>query len=66
MTLEPDRLVSMPEVLHIAGLFRPEIYRRIKRPLAQGSFPPPVKVGRRSLWRAAELRAWLAGLTPAA
>lgn len=69
MTNGTDRLVSMPEVRHIAGLSRPEIYRRMKRPVMAGGFPVPVKVGRRSLWRLSELMAWIdaqARLQPAA
>ncbi len=36
--------------------------RQIQTLRARGDFPPPLKVGRRSIWRGETLAAWLAEL----
>lgn len=64
MNAVPDRLLPLPEVQNLTNLSRPEIYRRVKRPVADGGLPPPVKVGRRSMWRMSEIQNWIASLSP--
>lgn len=48
-------LLVIGDVRVFCGISKPTIYRLI----AKGEFPPPVKVGRRSLWLADELEAWV-------
>jgi prophage regulatory protein len=48
-------LARLPVALKITGLGRSTIYRWI----AEGSFPPPVKLGRRAVaWRWSDLDRW--------
>ncbi|MEJ0098417.1 MAG: AlpA family phage regulatory protein [Pseudomonadota bacterium] len=47
----------MRDLLHITGLSRPTLYRRI----ATRRFPPPVRLGGRACgWPRAALQAWIA------
>lgn len=52
----PDRLIRLPEVIHLTGMSRPSIYRMV----AAGSFPAPIKLSERSsAWVHAEVQAWI-------
>lgn len=42
----------------------PVHHETIKRWVLAGKFPAPVKIFRRSFWRADEIRAWMDGLSP--
>ena len=52
-----DRLMRLEEVLGYTGLSRSELYRQIQ----DGTFPRPVKVGKRAVrWRESEVEEWIA------
>lgn len=52
-----NRIIRRREVEHRTGLSRSSIYLGI----AEGTFPPPVKLGVRAVgWVDAEISAWLA------
>lgn len=51
-----DQLLRRPAVEAMVGLRRSAIYERV----AEGSFPAPLKIGRRAVaWRRSEVEAWL-------
>lgn len=50
-----ERLLRLPAVLNKVGLGRTAVLDRVKR----GDFPAPVKIGRATLWREAEVSAWV-------
>lgn len=51
-----SQLVRLPTVCAQTGLSRSNIYRRI----AQGTFPPPIKIGPyTSVWNADEVARWV-------
>jgi prophage regulatory protein len=50
-----DRLIRLPEVLHLSGLSRSAVYQKIK----DGEFPQQVKTSSRSsAWVLSEIVAW--------
>lgn len=50
------RLLRTPAVEQMTGFSRTEIYNRVKR----GTFPKPIKLGRRSLaWPASQIEDWI-------
>ena len=52
-----DRLMRLEEVLSYTGLSRSELYRQIQ----EGTFPRPVRVGKRAVrWRESEVVEWIA------
>lgn len=52
-----DPLLRRPDVERQVGLKKTAIYDRIK----EGTFPRPVKLGRRAVaWRASEIEKWKA------
>lgn len=53
-----DRLITMTELKRLTGFSHAAIYGFISR----GRFPEPVKIGHRSRWRLAEVRAWMDAL----
>lgn len=54
-----DRLLRLRDVMHLTGLGRSTIYRKI----AAASFPQPVKVGQAAVrWRESDLSAWMQSL----
>ena len=54
-TATPRMFVRLPAVLATTGLGRSTIYRLV----ADGSFPSPVKLGRRAVaWRSADIERW--------
>ena len=56
--MKPRRLLRLPEVLHRIGISRSGLYQR----MADGEFPPPVKLGRTSVWIEDEIDAWMNAL----
>lgn len=54
-----DRLLNLHEVTQLTALSRATVYRAI----ANGDFPPPVKIGRVSRWPASEISSFVAGLS---
>lgn len=51
-----ERLLKLGEVCHATGLGKTRVYQMI----AEGSFPPPVKVGSRaSRWPASWVQQWI-------
>ena len=53
---EALRLLRLPEVVSRVGLRRSALYRMI----AAGTFPPPVRLGRRcSVWPSHDIDAWV-------
>lgn len=54
-----NRLLRLRDVMHLTGLGRSTIYRKIK----EASFPEPVKVSHAAVrWRMSDLDAWMASL----
>lgn len=57
MQSEPERLLSLDEVMVAAHKSRAQIYRDVKA----GKFPAPLEVGPNAIaWRASEIAAWQA------
>jgi prophage regulatory protein len=54
--MKEERLLKLAEVMEITALGRASIYQQVKR----GTFPKPIKLGRRSTaWPASEIQAWI-------
>lgn len=54
-----DRLVRLPEVMHLTGFGRSTIYRKV----GQGQFPPFLKIGARiTAWPLSVINQWLDGV----
>lgn len=52
-----EQIIRLPAVRERTGLARTSIYTAI----AAGTFPAPVRLGKRSVgWRAADVNAWIA------
>lgn len=51
----PERLLRLPAVLALVALGRTAVLDRVK----QGAFPQPVKIGRATCWREAEVFEWV-------
>lgn len=50
-------ILRRPKVQQVVGLSRSTIYAKV----AEGSFPPPIKLGKRAVgWRESDIDAWLA------
>ena len=59
VTKMTERLIRRPEVLSMTGMATSTLYDAI----ARGSFPRPVKIGRRAVaWPESDLARWLDGL----
>ena len=55
--LHAGRILRMPEVCQYTGIRRSSVYRK----LAEGSFPPPIRLGSRAVgWRLSDIDAWIA------
>jgi len=50
------RLLRLKDVLVAIGVRKSQLYKLIK----EGSFPPPVKIGRASTWPESEVEVWIA------
>lgn len=60
--MESDRVIRLPEVLHLCGLSRSALYEMISR----NEFPCPVRIGARSVgWRHSEIQRWIESRQPA-
>ena len=54
--LEERRIVRREEVSKLTGIARATIYKKVK----DGSFPPPIRLGARSVgWRLSDIDDWL-------
>jgi prophage regulatory protein len=61
MTERIDRFLRLDEVLHITGLGRNTVYRRIR----EGTFPRQVRIGPNSVaWRQSAIAKWMSNLSP--
>jgi prophage regulatory protein len=61
MTEGIDRFLRLDEVLHITGLGRNTVYRRIR----EGTFPKQIRIGPNSVaWRQSAIIKWMLDLTP--
>jgi len=61
MTAGIDRFMRLDEVLHITGLGRNTVYRRIR----EGTFPKQVRIGPNSVaWRQSAIAKWMFDLNP--
>lgn len=58
MNSPTDRLLTLPEVMKITAKPRTSIYLAVE----QGTFPAPRKPGRRLVWLASEIDAWIGSL----
>ena len=62
MTLDDHRILRIEEVVQVTSLSRSSLYQAI----AEGQFPPPVRVGARRVgWRQGEIIDWIASRPPA-
>ena len=62
MAPDEGRLLRIEEVEVMTGLAKSTIYRLVK----EGSFPRPVRVGKRAVrWREWEVREWIRSRPPA-
>ncbi|MGJ7513538.1 helix-turn-helix transcriptional regulator [Pseudomonas baetica] len=60
MTESIDRFLRLDEVLHITGLGRNTVYRRIR----EGTFPKQVRIGPNSVaWRQSAIAQWMLDVT---
>lgn len=56
-TYPPDSLLKLKQVCEIVGMKKSSIYKAI----ADGEFPPPVKIGKRAVgWLASIIFEWVA------
>jgi prophage regulatory protein len=56
VSVQPDRLLRLPEVQRLTGLGRSAIYQQMK----EGVFPRSVKVGpRAATWSEVAIQAWI-------
>ncbi len=56
-----DRFLRLDEVLHLTGIGRNTVYRRIR----EGTFPKQVKIGPNSVaWRQSDIALWMSSLIP--
>ena len=54
-------ILRRPRVEQVVGLSRSTLYAKV----ADGSFPPPIKLGKRAVgWRESDIDAWLASRPP--
>ena len=54
--LQVYRIIRREEVSQLTGLARATIYKKV----ADGSFPPPIRLGTRSVgWRLSDIVGWL-------
>ncbi|CAH0649439.1 MULTISPECIES: helix-turn-helix transcriptional regulator [Pseudomonas] len=56
-----DRFLRLDEVLHVTGIGRNTVYRRIR----EGTFPKQVKIGPNSVaWRQSDITQWMTSFEP--
>ena len=57
MAMDERKILRIEEVTELVGLARSTIYAKV----SAGSFPPPIRLGSRSVgWRLSDIDAWLA------
>lgn len=57
---DQERLVTMADIRTLSGgLSHTYIYKQVKN----GALPPPIKIGRSSRWKYADVKSWLATFT---
>ena len=57
MAMDERRVIRLDEVCALVGLARSTIYAKV----SAGGFPPPIRLGTRSVgWRLSDLDRWLA------
>lgn len=57
---DQERLVTMADIRTLSGgLSHTYIYKQVKN----GALPPPIKIGRSSRWKYADVKNWLATFT---
>ncbi|MDO1495812.1 AlpA family transcriptional regulator [Pseudomonas putida] len=55
------RFLRLDEVLHVTGIGRNTVYRRIR----EGTFPKQVKIGPNSVaWRQSDITQWMTSFEP--
>lgn len=56
MCCSEDRLIRLQQVLHLTGLSRSSLYRKVN----EGEFPTSVNLGERAVaWRYRDVREWI-------
>lgn len=61
VSAENDRFLRLVEVMHITGLGRNTIYRRMR----EGTFPKQVRLGPNSVaWLQSDISAWMTSVMP--
>ena len=59
----PERILRRPDVQSLTGLSSSTLYAQ----MAEGTFPRPVRLGKRAVgWRASDVAAWLESRSEAA
>ena len=53
---DPERLIGLKEVMRRTSLSRTVIYEKMQK---GDGFPRQVRIGRRSVWAASEVDAWI-------
>lgn len=57
---DPNRLMTMADIRTLSGgLSHTYIYKQVKN----GALPPPIKIGRSSRWKYADVKNWLETFT---
>ena len=57
MAMDERKILRIEEVTELVGLARSTIYAKV----SEGGFPPPIRLGARSVgWRLSDLDRWLA------
>lgn len=52
---DPRALLPLPVVCTLISMCAASVYKMVKK----GTFPPPIKVGHASRWKAAQVHAWM-------
>lgn len=61
MTETMDRFLRLDEVLHVTGLSRNTVYRRMR----EGTFPKQIRIGPNSVaWRQSAIAKWMCDVSP--
>lgn len=56
----PDRLIRLHGVEHMAGIKKSTIYELMRKPLDEGGFPRPVRLGGRTVaWSENAVQSWV-------
>lgn len=55
MAEQVEELLGIPRVVKVTGHSKTWIYERVN----DGTFPKPIRIGRRTLWVMSEVQAWV-------